>query len=132
MSPVGLKVVVMLIVLLGKSKAASVIGTFASIATRKKPVCHLVVRLRVPSGVMAMLSRSDALKRSTNCEVSELPGSWLTATPPMERNIGPRGQKNQNFFIRNPAFRPTAVYASSARMKSQLVVCGATHITDFG
>lgn len=52
-----------------------------------------------------------------------------TGIPPSDFKIKFNGKKNQNSFIRKLAFLPNERYAANPRIKSQLDVCGATHMT---
>ncbi len=73
MSPVGRNMSWMNICREAKSITASITGTSASRAIRRNPECHFVVRLRVPSGVMAMRSSLLSLKRRVSSSTSEGP-----------------------------------------------------------
>ena len=96
-------------------------------------MCQLGCRLRVPSGVMARCIFDAWRNFSITICVRDTPSlRGSTGIPPIERNIGPKGQKNQDDFIRKPAVRPTEEYASLPTMKSQLDVWGATQIMHFG
>lgn len=133
MSPMGMNVRCIPIVLVPKSTYARHIGIFAPDAILRKPECHLVVRLRVPSGVSASTSRSLSLYLFTMVSTKELFFPFRgTGMPPMALNILPRGKKNQDSFIKNPDLRFTERMANSQRIKSQLLVCGATQIMHLG
>ncbi len=109
-------------------------GTLAWIAIWRNPVCHEVVRLRVPSGVIANVSFCDLLNLSIIISVRDLELFFFLGTgiPPMLLKKTPIGQKNHVSFMRKPALRPNEAYASLPRIKSQLLVCGATQIIHFG